>query len=75
MKPLESMGKFATVVIDPPWDIAIPGYTDHKFAPQLAYSAMSVADITAMPVDKVLDNDSLLYCWTTSRFLPAALGL
>ena len=26
MKPLEEMGKFATVVVDPPWPIPMSGF-------------------------------------------------
>ena len=29
MKPLEEMGKFRTVVVDPPWDIKFGGSAEH----------------------------------------------
>ena len=69
------MGKFKTVVVDPPWDIATPSFTAHEFAPKLVYPTMTVSEIGALPINSVLDDDSFVFCWTTSRFLQDAFEI
>ena len=79
MKPLEEMGKYAVVVIDPPWDITISrGLKDNKSSGlglDVPYQTMKIEDIKAIPIENVLSNDSLLFLWTTSRLLPEAFGI
>ena len=80
MKPLEEMGKFATVVIDPPWPVAgldltkAPngaGYAPTGFKPGIwPYVLMPLSNIMAMPIGDVLADDALAFCWTTRKFLP-----
>ena len=80
MKPLEGMGKFKTVVVDPPWNIGLPNYIRRKtpggrYRKSLSYQPMSLEAIGSLDVGSVLDDDAFLFCWTTNRFLPAAFGL
>ena len=85
MKPLEEMGKFATVVVDPPWDIPLgPTLTKptkylekggYPIKPTIDYGTMSIAEIAALPLGKVLESDSLLFCWATNRTLRDAFGI
>ena len=76
------MGRYATVVIDPPWPVtsdldltAAPngvGFAPTGFTASrpLPYGVMDLSAIKAMPVNDVLAPDAWLYCWTTRRFLP-----
>ena len=73
MRPLEDMGEYAVVVIDPPWKIAlgpvVPEKQWGKTAPDLPYEAMSLSEIAAMPIPAVLAADALVFLWTTNRLL------
>ena len=78
MKPLSQMGRFATVVVDPPWDISISrGLINHRSGMHrdLPYSAMAVDEIMALPISSVLADDAFLYLWSASRFIGDALRL
>ena len=81
MKPLEEMGKFKTVVVDPPWDIPKGPVLSSRatdgglFAPKLVYPTMTVSEIGALPINSVLDDDSFVFCWTTSRLLQDAFEI
>ena len=79
MTPLEDMGKFKTVVIDPPWDIQLgpvaPDKQWGKTAPVLPYKAMRLEDIGKLPIGATLDDDSILFCWTTNRLLKDCFGI
>ena len=73
MKPLEDMGKFATVVVDPPWDIQMGPVAPEKqwgdTAPILPYERMTLSEIAGLPLASVFDDDAILFCWTTNRLL------
>ena len=78
MKPLEEMGKYATVVVDPPWLVST-GPTRIKarnggYAP-MPYNVMEVSELAVLRIGHILADDSLLFCWTTHRFLPSAINL
>lgn len=85
MKLLEQMGKFKTVVIDPPWPITpridVPRDLDSRpdtnngYWRQIPYRRMPLSDIAALPVEAVLDRDAWVFCWTIRRFLPDAFEL
>ena len=72
--PLASMGRYPTVVIDPPWPLELaPQYRKRKSggfpAKQLPYPSMSLEEIAALEVGEVLQQNSLLFCWTVNQFL------
>lgn len=78
MKPLSEIGKYATVVIDPPWPLSPLGWAEKRkngYAESLSYSLMSVDDIAAMPVSDVLDADAFVFVWTVNRHLSDTFGL
>lgn len=83
MSTLASMGRFRTVVVDPPWDSAIIGYTATGrlgrrvpwYNPKMPYDTMSVSDIASLPIPSILADDAVVFCWTTSRFLSEAFGI
>ena len=73
MTPLEDMGQFATVVVDPPWDIQMgPVLPDSQWgitAPNLPYERLSISDITDLPIADCLAENALVFCWTVNQFL------
>ena len=72
MKSLEKMGKFSTVVIDPPWDLKPIGLVrDGKtnYDP-LLYETMSLKEIKALPIKSVCAEDAIIFCWTVNKYLP-----
>ena len=82
MKPLEEMGKFATVVVDPPWPLRLaPTLTktgNHQkgsFAPNLPYSTRTIDDISSLPIESLLDTDALVFCWTINQYLPQTFNI
>ena len=79
MKPLEEMGKFATVVIDPPWplnsDMGLGKGGLKKASVGNQYSMISMQDIEILPISEVLIDDALLFCWTINKYLPFTFDL
>ena len=75
MKPLEDMGKYATVVIDPPWPLKM-GFAGNSngLNEHLPYYDMTEGDIAALPVGYCLAADSLLFAWCTNRTVATALA-
>lgn len=75
MQPLEEMGRFATVVIDPPWPVSESNLTKdgrEAYKPW-AYPRMSLAEIRALPIPEILEDDAWVFVWSNNRFLPDAL--
>ena len=71
MKPLEEMGKFATVVIDPPWPISRIGWAKNDMTGASVddhYDTMSIPELTALQVGSVLAEDALVFCWAVNSF-------
>ena len=76
-----------TIVADPPWPY--PGKPRHTgtWPPENAgaagayrsaafdYPTMSLAEIAALPVSRLAENDASLYLWTTQRFLRDAYAV
>jgi N6-adenosine-specific RNA methylase IME4 len=68
-------GKYGTIVIDPPWDMA---KIERDIAPnQVAfeYPTMSEDELRDFDVPSIADDNCHVFCWTTQKFLPAALRL
>ena len=76
MERLEEIGRYATVVIDPPWPLQM-GFAGRNNGLQanLPYYDMTVADIAALPVGDCLMSESLLFVWCTNKTLATALSL
>ena len=75
MKPLEEMGKFATVVIDPPWPIRT--YRLGKERQMTGAPSVRFAITTRCRHDqrdhriascRGLAEDALVFCWTVNSF-------
>ncbi|MBQ8691673.1 MAG: hypothetical protein IJ520_00820, partial [Synergistaceae bacterium] len=73
--PLDAVGLFQTIVIDPPWDWGDDGDADQFGRARPDYQTMSIQEIAQLPVAKIADNNCHLYLWVTNRSLPKAFGL
>ena len=82
MTPLEEMGKFKTVVVDPPWRLLatgltapIRGRTVSHYDPKRPYCMMGKDALYELPVDAVLEADAFLFLWTVNQHLREAWKL
>ena len=71
---------YSTIVADPPWPYpggvsagGTPGDPVKSF--DLRYSAMSLDDISALPLVDLVADDAWLFLWATNRYLAFAFGL
>ena len=65
-KPLSSVpGRYGVVYADPPWDYISPD--------KLGYPTMSLADICAMPVPDLAEEDAVLFLWCSASLMREAL--
>jgi len=76
--------KYNTIVIDPPWKYGKWGAASEKaqmvntyIAPpkEMDYSTMTVAEIKALPIKSLCDDNCEVYLWTTQRYLPDAFAV
>ena len=82
MKPLEEMGRFKTVVVDPPWPLKGIGFNKYPMQgrtvmpyPDLSYATMTLSDIEGLPIKRVLEDDAFLFLWAVNRFLSEAIQM
>jgi len=67
--------KYATLVVDPPWEYQRTGVTfadatSGKFTGStVPYSTMTLGQIADLPVRDLAARDSHLYLWTTQKYL------
>lgn len=73
--PLEAQGLFQTIVIDPPWDWGDEGDINQMGRAKPDYATMPIAEIEALPINKIADENCHLYLWVTNRSLPKAFRL
>lgn len=67
--------KFATIVIDPPWDWGDEGDVNQMGRAKPDYSTMSLEQLRGLPMQSMADDDCHLYLWITNRSLPKGFGL
>ena len=60
--------KYATIVIDPPWDIQKIERDVRPNQHALDYPAMTIEAIKGLELPTA--DDALVFCWTTVKFLP-----
>lgn len=70
-----SAAKFATIVIDPPWDWGDEGDQDQLGRARPDYGTMSLSQLLDLPVGDMADEDCHLYLWITNRSLPKGFQL
>ena len=67
--------KFATILMDPPWDWGDEGDGDQMGRARPAYGTMSLQQLMDLPVQDLADADCHLYLWITNRSLPKGFAL
>ena len=72
---IKAEAKFATIVIDPPWDWGDEGDQDQMGRARPDYATMSKEQLMALPVGTLADDDCHLYMWITNRSLPKGFDL
>jgi N6-adenosine-specific RNA methylase IME4 len=75
-----SAPRYQTIVADPPWEYDFPmkanvGTGRSNRLVDLPYPSMTIAQIAALPVVDLADDDCRLFLWTTNTHLPAAFGV
>lgn len=68
---LKKMGKYRTLMIDPPWDL---GEGD-RFSPSLHYDVMSLEEIRNLPIAQLAADDCHLYLWTVQSVLRDSIDI
>jgi len=72
---LATGAKFATLVLDPPWDWGDEGDGDQLGRARPVYATMPLEKLLELPVGRLADADSHLYLWITNRSLPKGFAL
>jgi N6-adenosine-specific RNA methylase IME4 len=68
--------RYRTIVADPPWrQKAGPPWASNGKSRDLEYSTMSVAEIAAIPVKEIAEDDAHLYLWVTNRYVEQSYGI
>lgn len=70
-----SGARFATIMIDPPWDWGDEGDQDQLGRARPDYATMSMAQLLELPLPALSDDDCHLYLWITNRSLPKGFAL
>ncbi len=65
---------YATIVIDPPWEYA-GGFNGFGKRQPLPYESLTVEEIAALPVPRLLAREGYVFLWTTNRYLPDATDI
>ena len=78
---IDLVGKFNTVVIDPPWPIgkihkrkSLPDKKNHNQRP-LDYQTMTVEEIKNLPIGGLTNVGAHVYLWTTNSMLRVAFDV
>lgn len=75
VEPIRAGAKFATIVIDPPWDWGDEGDVNQMGRGKPDYTTMPLEDLFRLPIPEISDDDCHLYLWVTNRSLPKAFDL
>lgn len=74
--------KYRTIVADPPWPIVDPRRRPRigaggrrRRSTDIGYDLMALADIYALPITDLAENDAHLYLWITAHFNRQGVGL
>ena len=71
---LTVMGKYATIVLDPPWSTK----GRHGWEPPDYYARnelLTVDQLKSMPIPEILEDDALVFMWTINTHLPDAYDI
>ena len=67
--------RFATIMIDPPWDWGDEGDQDQLGRARPDYATMTKDQLLDLPLPDIADDDCHLYMWITNRSLPKGFEL
>lgn len=67
--------RFATIVMDPPWDWGDEGDVNQLGRAKHDYAGMPLQEIAELPIGRLAEDDCHLYLWITNRSLPKGFGL
>lgn len=70
-----SGAKFATILLDPPWDWGDEGDEDQLGRARPTYQTIGIDDLVRLPVGQLADADCHIYLWITNRSLPKGFSL
>jgi len=70
MIELPQQKKFKVILADPPWSYQDSGCNGNA---QSHYNTMSLKNICKLPINKLADEDCVLFMWVTYPLLPEAL--
>lgn len=73
--PLKAGARFATIVLDPPWDWGDEGDVNQFGRARPDYGTMSFEQLIELPVPALSDDDCHIYMWITNRSLPKGFAL
>lgn len=80
-KPLESLGRFGSVVVDPPWAFTFStrkseaGNNGWRGSTDRHYRNMSMQELKDLPVPDVAADDSVLWLWAVNALLDDGMEL
>jgi N6-adenosine-specific RNA methylase IME4 len=63
------MKKYNLIVIDPPWKIKKIQNKQRPNQVEMDYPMMSIDEISALPIQKIADDNSWCFLWTTQKYL------
>lgn len=63
------MKKYQIIVIDPPWQVKKIQNKQRPNQVGMDYSMMSIAEIKVLPIEKIADENSWCFLWTTQKYL------
>lgn len=69
------MGKYKTILIDPPWPVEAIAMKRRPNSTTMPYQTMSVDEIGSLAVGGLADDTCDLFLWTTHTYLPDAFDL
>ena len=67
--PSKPTGKYRVIYADPPWKYG-DQLTENYGATRFHYPSMSIADLCALPVRELSEENAVLFLWVTSPILP-----
>jgi N6-adenosine-specific RNA methylase IME4 len=82
--PKFPMGKYKTIVVDPPWKYGKWGAGSKKcvrFGKEcntdipMPYETMSIKDIKRLEIKSIADKNTELFLWTTNKYLPSSFDV
>jgi len=65
--------KYQIIYADPPWSYSVSSSVAGGRGQNTSYRCMRPVEIYEMPIDKIADEDCILFIWSTFPMLPEAL--